>query len=77
MTSNIEANDGRKNWWTHEENKSLSTNDSKALKPDTLETLLRPLQLNNWFKKWDNYMIASGFRQEQSPDTVDLPTYSV
>ena len=29
MTSNIEANDGRKNWWTHEENKSLSTNDGK------------------------------------------------
>ena len=39
----------------------VSTNDAKPLKPETLETSLPPLQIKNWYRTWDNYMIASGW----------------
>ena len=37
------------------------TNDTKSLKPDMLETTMPPLQIKNWYRTWDNYMVASGW----------------
>ena len=41
----------------------VSTNDAKSLKPEMLETTMPPLQIKNWYHTWDNYMVASGWRQ--------------
>ena len=38
----------------------VSTNDAKSLKPEVLETNLPPLQIKDWYRKWDNYELASG-----------------
>ena len=39
----------------------VSTNDTKLLKPEMLETSMPPLQIKNWYHTWDNYMVASGW----------------
>ena len=40
-----------------------STTDAKSLKPDMLETTMPQLQIKNWYRTWDNYMVASGWGQ--------------
>ena len=45
----------------HKEPDKVSTNDAKSLKPDMLETTMPPLQIKNWYRMWDNYMVASGW----------------
>ena len=47
----------------------VSTNDAKSLKPETLETSLPPLQIKNWYRTWDNYMIASGWGHGENHHT--------
>ena len=37
----------------------VSTNDAKSLKSKMLETTTPPLQIKNWYRTWDNYMVAS------------------
>ena len=32
----------------------VSTNDTKSVKPETLETSLPPLQIKNWYRTWDS-----------------------
>ena len=39
------------------------TNDAKSLKPEMLETNLPPLQMKDWYHKWENYQLASGWGQ--------------
>ena len=39
------------------------TNHIKVLKPDILKTASSPLQIKDWFKQWENYMLASGWGQ--------------
>ena len=39
----------------------VSTNDAKSLKPEMLKTSMPPLQIKNWYRTWDNYMVASGW----------------
>ena len=39
----------------------VSTSDTKSLKPDCLETSMPPLQIKDWYRKWDNYQVASGW----------------
>ena len=39
----------------------VSTNDAKSLKPDMLEASMPLLQIKNWYRTWDNYMVASGW----------------
>ena len=41
----------------------ISTNDAKSLKPEVLETNLPPLQIKDWYRKWENYQLASGWGQ--------------
>ena len=38
-----------------------STTDAKSLKLDMLETMMPQLQIKNWYRTWDNYMVASGW----------------
>ena len=38
----------------------VSTNDAKSLKPEILEINLPPLQIKDWYRKWENYRHASG-----------------
>ena len=38
-------------------------NDAKSLKPEMLETNLPPLQIKDWYRKWENYQLASGWGQ--------------
>ena len=45
------------------ETDKVSTNDAKSLKPDLLETSMPPLQIKDWYKKWENYQLASGWGQ--------------
>merc|ERR1711867_383474 len=40
---------------------NVSTNDTKSLKSDMLKTTMPPLQIKNWYRTWDNYMVASGW----------------
>ena len=49
--------------------KNVSTNDAKALKPDILETNHSPLQINDWHRKWEKYMLASGWGQRENHKT--------
>ena len=39
----------------------VSTNDAKSFKPDRLETSMPPLQIKDWYRKWENYQVASGW----------------
>ena len=43
--------------------KNPSTTDAKALRPDMLETSLPSMQMKDWYRKWTNYMEASGWGQ--------------
>ena len=49
--------------------KNPSTSDAKALRPNTWETSLPSMQMKAWFKKWTNYMRASGWGQEENHET--------
>ena len=46
--------------WSKDTDK-VSTSDAKSLKPDCLETSMPPLQIKDWYRKWDNYQVASGW----------------
>ena len=39
------------------------TNNAKSLRPETLETNLPPLQIKDWYRKWENYQLAPGWGQ--------------
>ena len=39
------------------------SHDAKSLKPNLLETSMPPLQIKDWYKKWENYQLASGWGQ--------------
>ena len=45
------------------ETDKVSINDAKSLKHDLLETSMPPLQIKDWYKKWDNYQLTSGWGQ--------------
>ena len=49
--------------------KNPSTSDAKALRPDILDTSLPSIQMKDWYKKWTNYMQASGWGQEGNERT--------
>ena len=49
--------------------KPPSTSDAKALRPDILDTSLPSMQMKDWYKKWTNYMQASGWGQEGNERT--------
>ena len=49
--------------------KNVSTTDVKALHPEMLETSLPLMQMKDWYKKWTNYMQASGWGQEGNEKT--------
>ena len=49
--------------------KNPSTSDAKALCPDILDTSLPSMQMKDWYKKWTNYMQASGWGQEGNERT--------
>ena len=55
----------------------MSTNDAKSLKPNMLKTKMPPLQIKNWYRTWDNYMVASGWGHGDNHRTqlVYLKTY--
>ena len=38
-------------------------NDAKGLKPEMLEPTLPPLQMKDWYRKWENYQLAGGWGQ--------------
>ena len=39
----------------------VSTSDTKSLTLDCLETSMPPLQIKDWYRKWENYQVASGW----------------
>ena len=49
--------------------KNPSTSDAKALRPDILDTSLPSMQMKDWYKKWTNYMMVSGWCQEGNKRT--------
>ena len=49
--------------------KNPSTYDAIALCPDILDTSLSSMQMKDWYKKWTNYMQASGLGQEGNERT--------
>ena len=46
--------------WSRDTDKVL-TNDAKSLKPNCLETSMPPLQIKDWYRKRENYQVASGW----------------
>ena len=48
--------------------KNVSTTDAKALCPEMLETTLPSMQMKDWYRKWTNYMEASGWGQGETTE---------
>ena len=46
--------------------KNVSTTDAKALCPEMLETSLPSMQMKDWYRKWTNYMEASGWGEGEN-----------
>ena len=58
-----EEPDGRRPGCRSRDKDKVSTSNAKSLKLEVLETNLPPLQIKDWYRKWENYQLASGWRQ--------------
>ena len=69
---NAEEPDGERDRRQRQRSKDkdkISTNDAKSLKPELSETNLPPLQIKDWYRKWENYQLASGWGQGENHRT--------